>query len=420
MSFELADSPVSIDAVSKKLIGHYVCADPQKQGSMASISHLPVFSKGVLNNLGTLMFYGSPEIIIEGAYLQVITYLDNIGTVYKTDTVKGSLLEQYKVVKEKLLPLTSPIHEGVTGYSSNLMKSVASALVHKDYEGTDRPIEINIFPTKVVILYQTVVNPFCSDPNPETRRMFEDLGIECLPESGDGTIVIDADTSFVEHNSVVCANHLWGVNKKREAVNLLKDILSDNKGLTGVVTRILEFSYLLDDQSALVRVLNDYTNSSASPRSIQPYIVSTRYFINAGKIQAAKKALENIPEPSNLNELLLVSRLKRKVRSLWSAHKLLTGFESQYAGDPRFIQEFALVKRLYGVDIKDNDILAEAALLLATITDNENSSIRGWALFDLSKVYAVIAPDRVQETVELAQKACPYEKMFRKGNAPHK
>ena len=408
MDFELSSTNVHINGISKEDISKYIAMTDE--GRVVSVAHLPIFKDGKLTVLGALLFCSNPKKHIKSAYTKVLVYADNIGTLIKSTVINGSILKQYKQVCTYLADYSHTSYCGVLPYDTDLLhRSIASGLVNKDYQA-DEPLVLSVFPTNIVVSYPKSSNPYHTSINPTLKGIVEKAGIDCSGKDN-GSTNIEAHVDFIKYYAVQCASYLWSTNKKREAVNFLKSIVH-KYNVTPIVTQLLDYAYLLDDPQTMIRILNDYTHNSVE-RSIQPYVVSARFFIKSGNTAQAKKVLGNIPDPVSLNELLIVTRIRRKLRDFSTAHTLLVRYIGQYGSDPKFVHELALVKKLHGIKTGKNKFLYEAEVLLNTINTHSDKNIRGWAWFDLSKVYEVIKPEKATEALEEAVRACPYEKSFK-------
>ena len=357
-----------------------------------------------------LMFYDMPHTYVDGAYIEILEFDDNLNSKVRSVRIDGTLIEQYNKTCAALINHVTG--DDVPYAKDDLFASISCAIAKKDYESTT-PIQVHIRPTKIQIVFDVKNNPYCVERNPEIERAFALANIK-QKHDVTGEITLAASTAYIHANALSCANRLWVDNKRKEAINFLKAIVSEY-GYTGkIANKIIEFAYLFDDSSEITRTIGRYTNQTEpDKRNVQPYISAMLYFIRKNEIPNASKIAHNIPITTDLNEILLISRLLRKTNDLRRAHNLLLLSFDEYAGVPRYIHELGIVKKLYGLRTKNMSILKEAATILETITEVSNVHIRAWVWYDLGSIYDVICVEKAQHAYDMAAKIQPNVKKFK-------
>lgn len=430
MSFELKRSQATTKKISLDLVQGFLNT---LDGGTFKLEDAPyeVLNEGVPTNLAILLFCNEPQTVIPGAYIEFFKYADSGTLILEKKQITGSVLSQYHQMLEYLSHLSQPRTDAESPFDYKAMKElILNAIVHRDYQD-QRPIKVELYSNAFVVSNPTSEN----DPaNPRLLRAIIDMGLATgtgLGAKAIGEVEVDSTMGFVSmrikaNESYACtesvrnAAYLWSNAKKRQAINYLRSILSIYPHFEQVVNQIIEYSFLLGNEKIAKKVLADYTQYTGKEKSVQPYITMARIYLGQSKIPLARKYLQHLPPFKDLNEILAVVILKKKLLEFKSAHSIFRQFAETYSEEPQFLHEYSQVKvrlALKASPDTKSTLLKEALTLLRTaIAFGTVDTQKAWYWFDLAQVSIQMESPRktVEDAFEAAIELLPRESLFKR------
>lgn len=354
----------------------------------------PVNSHECPINVGLLFFSDDIKKWFAGAHIEVVQFADDLaGDVQEEKVFRGPLHEQIKDALQYLENLaTSHIEKQksdfrVRGWISYpipaLREALVNAIYHRSYEHSSEPVKVYLYPDRMEII---------SYPGPvrgiERRHLEPDQPIPPVPArnrrvgeflkelrlaEGRGTglpkiyksmrengsprpkfdfdegrtyfrATLPAHPEYLAISAMRDAAHLRALGDNKAAIERLEDAWKANPSSATITAEIIRNYAFSKDVIKAEDIYKQY--KKFSDPSFLPHVTNAMIdlFFEAGRIEEAKKLLDQLPAMLSASDAFDAAILARRLKRQESAHRYFERAGDAVFHDVRALHEFAQTK----------------------------------------------------------------------------
>ena len=219
---------------------------------------------------------------------------------------------------------------------------------------------------------------------------------------------------------------MWATGEKNVAVEHLKKAVNLQPSNGIIVAQLIEYFFESGHVREAEVVMEQFHTQSNKTNPALPYIKSAQLLLNDNKPDLAKKILEKMPFPLNINEKREQAIIYKKSKEYEKAHVLFKEIYPQFMEDPYIIYDFASTKlslareknkqNRYKLQKDVSQRLAKEAveLLQRGLQLFEECNQKGWCWFELARALAFLKEPKseIERAYLQALSICPNEKVF--------
>ncbi|MBL8177773.1 MAG: hypothetical protein JNK48_24055 [Bryobacterales bacterium] len=424
-------------------------------------------------NVALLFFHEHPERFFRGAKIEVAQFGDEAGgDTLEEHTFWGPLQVQARAVLNYLNSLTGqvlrkqpnvPEVEKVVAYPhAALEEALVNAVYHRSYQ-EEEPTKVYLYPGRMeIISYPGPVagisrehfaghRPVAPAPARNSRigELLKDLQLSEKRNSGvpkikrnmkeNGSpeplfefddartwfrVTLPAHPKYQALHAVREAAQFWATGEKQRAVERLR-VVNAGQPYTGAVAGLL-IQYLAEtgdiaEAGEVFRRFHDDPRRDDNTTPFDRYAAALR---QEGQERVA--LLVSLQTPvRGAEDVLNQALMLKRAADYENAHRMLAGLGEDYAGDPKYLQEYAQTKmKIAGIANRKGDrdtnrrLLIEAeSLLQRAVQLADTPARRAWCWFDLAQTRAWLSrpDDQIEAAYREALAQIPGESRFTEG-----
>jgi len=433
----------------------------------------PVNSHEAPRNVALLFFTTDPEVYFRGARIEIVQFGDDAGgDLIEEKIFRGPLNLQINQALDYLnalsttllrkLPNQAEVARSVAFPYEAMEEALVNAVYHRSYENMPEPVKVYLYPDRMEIisypgpvpgiemrhLQKGASVPPVPNRNRRIGEFLKDLRLaesrgtgipkirRKMAENGSPEPVFEFDEQrtyfrailpahpqFVVLHSLRESAQLWATGERQRAIQNLDSARRRAPHSSALVAQMIDYLADLGELSRAEAILNETQSEIGLGEKHLPYLSLVRALLDRNETAKASQLLQQLPPPSQADDILELALLNKRSNRLQEAHKLFAANFDLLKNNAKAVHEFAQTKIKIASDMRDNRnrdvrrrLNREAAELLhRAIQLSDDATRTAWCWFDLARVLSWLREpeSEILNAYTKATELLPYEQRFK-------